>query len=62
MIPELMNVEKFMVLYSMGRTSFYREVKAGRLRICKIGTATRITRADAEAWAASLPTRGGEVV
>ena len=59
-IPELMTVADFLVRYSIGRTSFYREAAAGRLRLRKFGTATRIARTDAEAWAASLPTREGE--
>ena len=59
-IPELMTVGEFCARYSIGRTSFYREVAAGRLRLRKFGTASRIARADAEAWADSLPIRGGE--
>jgi excisionase family DNA binding protein len=43
----------------MGRTSLYRLVKAGKLRITKIGTSSRIAKADAKAWADSLPTTGG---
>ena len=58
-IPELMSVAGFCNRYCIGRTSFYREVAAGRLRIRKFGSATRVTRADAEAWLASLPTRNG---
>lgn len=58
-IPELMKVPDFLDLYSIGRSSFYREVAANRIRIRKFGTATRIARADAEAWAASLPIREG---
>lgn len=54
-IPDLMTVADFLARYSVGRTSFYREVAANRIRIRKFGTATRIARADAEAWAASLP-------
>ena len=65
MIPEnhkleLMNVNDFLHRYSIGRTSFYREVAAGRLRIRKFGTATRIARTDAEAWMESLPVVKGE--
>lgn len=59
-IPELMSMKLFCELYTCGKTSAYREVAAGRLRIRKFGTATRIARADAEAWAASLPTVAGE--
>ncbi len=59
-IPELMTMADFLVRYSIGRTTAYREVAAGRLKIRKLGTATRIARADAEAWANSLPAREGE--
>lgn len=58
-IPELMTVAQFCARYSIGRTSFYRSV-APKLPLRKFGTATRIARADAEAWAASLPTVAGE--
>lgn len=54
-IPQLMTVAEFCARYSIGRTSFYREAAASRIRIRKFGTATRIARTDAEAWAASLP-------
>ena len=59
-IPELMTVADFCARYSLGKTSAYREVAKGRLRLRKFGTATRIARTDAEAWAASLPVREGE--
>ncbi|KUR78807.1 hypothetical protein AQZ50_06585 [Novosphingobium sp. Fuku2-ISO-50] len=59
-IPELMSVAGFCARYCIGRTSFYREVAAGRLRIRKFGTATRVARVDAETWADSLPIREGD--
>ena len=58
---ELMTVGDFLARYSIGRTSFYREVAAGRLRIRKFGTASRVARADAQAWADSLPVVAGGV-
>jgi hypothetical protein len=58
--PELMTVTDFLSRYSIGRTSFYREVHAGRLTIRKFGTASRVARVDAEAWAAALPVVTGE--
>ena len=58
--PELMTMGEFLARYSIGRTTAYREVAAGRLRLRKLGTATRIARKDAEAWMKSLPVRGGE--
>jgi hypothetical protein len=59
-LPELFTVADFLGRYSISRTSFYREVAANRIRIRKFGTATRIAREDAEAWAASLPISNGE--
>ena len=58
--PELMTVADFCARYSIGRTSLYREVNAGRLKVRKFGSATRIARSDAEAWAANLPEYAGE--
>ena len=59
----LMTVGKFLSHYSVSRSGFYRMLKEKdcRLRIIKIGRASRIAVADAEAWAESLPTFGGEV-
>jgi len=58
--PELMTMGEFLARYSIGRTTAYREVAAGRLKLRKLGSATRIARVDAEAWANSLPIREGE--
>ncbi len=58
--PELLTVADFCARYSIGRTSLYREVNAGRLKLRKFGSATRIARADAQAWAANLPEYEGE--
>lgn len=58
--PELLTVADFCARYSIGRTSLYREVNAGRLKLRKFGSATRIARTDAEAWAANLPGYNGK--
>jgi excisionase family DNA binding protein len=52
-------VNGFMANFKISRTFFYAEVKRGRLRLTKIGRASRIAKADADSWAASLPTIGG---
>lgn len=57
--PELMTVADFLRRYSIGRTTFYREVAAGRITLRKLGIASRIARADAERWADSLPVSAG---
>jgi excisionase family DNA binding protein len=56
----LYSIAEFLRLYPMGRTSLYRLVNAGQLRITKIGRASRIAKADAKAWADGLPTTGGK--
>lgn len=60
-MQELMTVAEFLSRYSCSRTEFYRQVNAGRIPLVKLGTASRVTRQDAEAWAASLPVRQGAV-
>jgi hypothetical protein len=57
--PDLMTLAEFRRRYSISNTQTYREIAAGRLRIRKMGTASRIAREDAEAWANSLPIREG---
>jgi hypothetical protein len=53
---------EFLRIYAMGRTSLYRLVNAGQLRITKNGRSSRIAKADAKAWADSLPRIGGQVL
>lgn len=59
-MTELLKVREFETRYRVSHSQFYREVAAGRLPIRKIGRATRVALADAEAWAANLPTQTGE--
>lgn len=58
-MTELLTVREFKSRYKISHSAFYREVQKG-LPIRKIGRATRIALADAEAWAANLPTQTGE--
>ena len=51
----LLRIPEFLELYSLSRTALYREVSAGRLVLTKMGSASRVARADAEAWASALP-------
>ena len=55
-------IPDFLRTYAIGRTSLYRIAAEAdsKLRITKIGRASRIAKADAKAWADSLPTVGGE--
>lgn len=54
------SIAEFLRIYSMGRTSLYRAANAGQIRITKIGRSSRIAKADAKAWADSLPTTRGQ--
>jgi hypothetical protein len=51
----------FLDVFAMSRTGAYRAVNEGKLRLTKNGRSTRISKADAKAWADSLPTIGGSV-
>jgi excisionase family DNA binding protein len=61
-LPQLLTVQEFRALAKIGHGTFYREVSAGRLRVTKIGRATRISMADAQAWLDNLPTQTGEAI
>jgi hypothetical protein len=54
-LPLLMTINDFLQCFRIGRSSFYREVNCGRLKIVKFGTATRIFRSEAETWLSKLP-------
>jgi hypothetical protein len=51
----LYRVNEFLVAFGIGRTKFYSEVRAGRLRVVRLGErATRVLVEDAERWAQGL--------
>ena len=54
-------IPEFLDLYPMGRSTFYRLVKDGQIRLTKFGGSSRVAKADAEAWAATLPVVGGKI-
>jgi len=49
------SIEEFCRIYSIGRTTAYAEMSAGRLKRRKVGKRSLITRDDAEAWLRALP-------
>jgi excisionase family DNA binding protein len=49
------DIKSFCALYSIGRSTVYKEIAAGRLAIRKVGKRTLIPADAAEAWFASLP-------
>lgn len=53
--PAAMTFREFCVWSRLGKTSVYREVNAGRLRIVKAGAKSLILVVDAERWLRSLP-------
>ena len=55
----LMTVPEFLRAYKISRTSFYDEVKKGRLNIIKRGRRTLITQTDADSWLEVLRQDGG---
>lgn len=59
MTIEFYTVSEFLKSYAISRTEFYRQVNKGKIRLTKLGTASRIAKTDAQAWAASLPTYAG---
>ena len=52
----MLTVNDVCASHGIGRTTFYAEVAAGRLRAVKLGSKTAVLSEDAEAWRRSLPT------
>jgi len=48
------DVKEFCRRFSIGRTTTYAEIRAGRLRAVKVGRRTLITSVDAENWLQAL--------
>jgi excisionase family DNA binding protein len=53
--PGAITVDGFCKRYKIGRTTFYAEVKAGRIRPVKVGRKTLVPEPEGERWLASLP-------
>lgn len=58
-LKQVLTVADFLSDYAISRSEFYRQVHRGAIPLKKLGNASRITRADAEAWLASLPSKKG---
>ena len=52
MPQEVYRVSEFCAQYAISRRSFYREIKANRLRVMKRGRRTYVIRGEAELWLA----------
>ena len=48
------SVDRFCRDYDIGRTTFYTEVNAGRLKIVKLGRKTLVLAEDERSWLARL--------
>ena len=48
-------IPEFMEIFGTGRFKTYEEIRAGRLKIKKVGRRTLISKADAENWFNNLP-------
>lgn len=57
---ELMNIETFLEVYGINRSSFYAHVKSGKLKITKDGRRTLVKREDAQEWLRKLGTESIE--
>ena len=55
MLSPALTLKDFCDAYRVCRETAYQQIRAGRLRAVKLGRKTLILRADADAWAASLP-------
>ena len=51
-VKPVYSMPEFVRDFGVSRSAVYQEIKAGRLRVFKIGTATRIAGEDAMAWRA----------
>ena len=54
MQTHLLTIKDFCTEYKLSRSHVYGLLKSGNLRAMKIGRLTRISRAEADAWAAKL--------
>lgn len=55
LVKRLLTVPEAIFGYGLGRSKFYQEVAAGRIRLRKCGRRTLVSVDDMDAWAAGLP-------
>ena len=51
----LFSVKEFCEMVGIGRTTFYQEVKAGRIKAKKVGRSTLIPKSELERFIEELP-------
>jgi hypothetical protein len=54
-LKRLLTVPEAIFTYGIGRSKFYLEVAAGRIRLRKCGRRTLVSADDMEVWVAGLP-------
>ena len=54
------SIDQFCERWEIGRTKVYEEIRAGRLRVMKIGKLTRITPEAEAAWQSQLEEQSAE--
>lgn len=59
-LPEFFTIEEFCRRFATSKSNVYREIAAGRLKLRKLGHASRIAVTDAQEWVAQLPIVSGE--
>ena len=58
-MSKFMTISEFLDRYPMGRSSFYRLVKEGKLTLTKFGRASRVSESAAVQWERTLTTVTG---
>lgn len=59
-VPELpqkmaYSIKEVVTLFGIGRSSIYREISEGRLRVIKLGKRSLVLRTDLDEWMKKLP-------
>jgi excisionase family DNA binding protein len=54
-------VNQFCAAHGIGRTTFYAELKAGRIRVVKCGRKTLVPETESDAWLGRLAGEAREV-
>ena len=57
-----LSVEEAAASAGVGRTLIFQEIRAGRLKVRKVGSRTIILVPDLENWLNALPAKGGEAI
>lgn len=57
-MERFITIKQFCEINNCSRSTVYREIKAGRLKVRKLGRASRISDCDATAWQGQLEVAG----